>query len=80
MHAKARVKAQATEGSDKFGAANEAARIQNASEVDTNHGGDEVGIKSLEGYFGNLAAAAVNEKSVFEKLVANNAMLATTNE
>ena len=31
-HAKARVKAQATEGSDKFGAANATARVHNTSE------------------------------------------------
>ena len=35
-------------------------------------------MKSPEGYFDNLAAAAVNEKSVLEKLVANNTNLAAT--
>ena len=35
---------------------------------------------ALEGYFDNLCAAATNEKSVLEKLVAKNAKLAATNE
>ena len=48
-HAKARFKAQATEGSDKFGAANVSARVHNTSEVETNNGVDEVVIKALEG-------------------------------
>ena len=39
-----------------------------------------MGMKSLEGYFDNLAAAAVSEKSVLEQLVTNNAMLAATND
>ena len=80
VHAKERVKAQATEGSDKFGVANTSARIQNSSKAETNQGGNEVVMKSLEGYFDNLADAAVNEKSVLEQLVANNATLAATNE
>ena len=46
-HAKARVKVQATEGFDKFGAANRAARIQNESELERNHSGDEVIMKAL---------------------------------
>ena len=37
-------------------------------------------MKALEGYFDNLAAAAVNKKSVLEQLVANNTKLALTNE
>ena len=37
-------------------------------------------MKSLEGYFDNLAAAAVNEKYVLGKLVANNAKLAAANK
>ena len=37
-------------------------------------------MKSLEGYFDNLAAAAVNERSVLEKLVGNNTKLAANNE
>ena len=38
------------------------------------------GMKALEGYFDNLAAAAVNEKSVLEQLVANNTKLAANNK
>ena len=38
------------------------------------------GMKSLEGYFDNLSAAAVNEKSVLEQLVANNIKLAENKE
>ena len=71
---------QNTEGSDKFGAANAAARVHTTSKVETNNGLNEGGMKSLEVYFYNLAAAAVNEKSVLEQLVANNDKLATTNE
>ena len=37
-------------------------------------------MKALEGYFNNLATAAVNEKSVLEQLVANNTKLAATNK
>ena len=37
-------------------------------------------MKALEGYFENLAATAVNEKSVLEKMVANNTKLAATNK
>ena len=71
---------QATEGSDKFGAANAATRIQNTSKVETNHGGNEVGMKALKRYFDNLAAATVNKNQCFEKLVENNATLAATDE
>ena len=78
-HSKVRVKAQAAEGSDKFGAANAAERDLKTSKVETNNGGYKVGMKSLEGYFNNLAAA-INYKSVLEQLVANNAKLAATNE
>ena len=38
------------------------------------------GMKALEGYFDNLASAAVNEKSVLEQLVLNNTKLAASNE
>ena len=62
VHAKARVKLQATEGSDKFGAANAAVRIHTTSEVETNNGVDKVGMKALEGYFENLFATTVNNK------------------
>ena len=32
-------------------------------------------MKDIERYFDNLAAAAINEKSVLEQLVANNAKI-----
>ena len=65
-HTKARVKAQAAEGSDKFGAANAVERVLNKRKGAIDNGGDEVGMKALEGYFDNLAAATTNEKSVLE--------------
>ena len=37
-------------------------------------------MNALKGYFDNFAAAVVNEKSVLEKLVANNTKLAVKNE
>ena len=37
-------------------------------------------MKDLEGYFNNLAVAVINNKSVLEQQVANNAKLAATNE
>ena len=80
MHTKARIKAQATEGSDKFGMANNAERVLTTSDVETNNGGNEVGMKAIEGYLDNLATAATNENSVLEQLVANNSKLAATNE
>ena len=60
--------------------ANAVARVETIQEVETNHDVDEGGMKSLEGYFGNLAAVAVNKKSVPNQLVANNTKLAATNE
>ena len=48
--------------------------------MEKNQGVNEGGRKSLEGYFNNLAAAAVNEKSVLEQLVVNNTKLASTNK
>ena len=57
-----------------------AERVLNTSEVDTNNGGNEVGMKDIKGYFYNLAAAAINDKSVIEKLVANNDKITATNE
>ena len=80
-HAKARVKAQATEVSAKFGAANSAA-CQEATHIPLNNQleEDSANVKTLEGYFNNLAAAVVNEKYVLKKLVLNNTTLATSNE
>ena len=48
--------------------------------MDTNQGVDEGGMKSLEGYFDNLASVAVNKKSLLEHVVANSTKLAATNE
>ena len=56
------MKAQATEGSDKFGAANEVKRVLTTSAVETNNVGGEVNMEALEGYFDNLAASAINKK------------------
>ena len=61
-HAKARVKLQATEGSDKFGTTTAAERVLKNSEVATDDGGNKMCMKYLEGYFDNLAAAATNKK------------------
>ena len=72
------VKAQATEGSDKFGAVN--AAILTTCKVETKNGGNKVGMNSIEGYFDNLAAAAIMNKSVLDQLVAKNSKLAATNE
>ena len=57
-----------------------AERVLKNSKVSTENGGNKVVMKSLEGYFENLVDDAINKKSVLEKLVANNAKLATTNE
>ena len=84
-HAKARIKAQAAKGSDKFGAANAAEQylgvgFKNSSGVTTNNGGKLLGLKALNGYFENLAAAATNEKTILEQLFASNAKISATNE
>ena len=79
-HDKELIKAQATEGSDKFGATNAADRFLKNSEVATDNGGNEAGMKALEGYSDNLAVAATNKKSVLEQLVANNSKLAAANK
>ena len=80
-HAKARVKAQATNDSIKFGAANSAAR-QEADHLPLYNQlkEDSGNVKTREGYFDNLAAAAVNEKDVLKQLVLNNNTLATINK
>ena len=82
---KARVKAQASEGADKFGAANVAKRdigvgFEKNSGVTRYDGGNAVRLKLFEGYFEKLASADTNEKKVLEQLVAINAKLAATNE
>ena len=48
-HAKARVKSQAAEGSDKFGAANAAEQVLKNRKVATGNGGNKVGMKYLKG-------------------------------
>ena len=48
--------------------------------METNQGVDKGSMKLFEGYFDNLATAAVNEKSVLDQLVENNTKLASTNE
>ena len=62
-HAKAGVKAQAHEGSTKFGAANSAACPEDQLPLDTQHEGASGDVNTLEGYFNNLAAAATNERT-----------------
>ena len=47
-HVILRVKAQATEGLDKFGAENAAGRVLKIFEVEMNNGGIKVGMKALE--------------------------------
>ena len=80
-HTNVRVKAQATKGSTKLGAANSAARQEAAHLPLDNQLEEESGdMKTLEGYFDNLAAAAFNEKDVLKQLVLNNTTLATSNE
>ena len=61
-HAKACIKSQANKGSVKFGAANSAAQLETTQNVETNKGVDDGGMKNLEKYFENLAAAAVSKK------------------
>ena len=79
-HAKACIKAQANEGTVKFGAANSAAHLETTQNVEKIQGVDDGGMQALEGYFSNLSAAVVNEKSALENLVANTTKLAATNE
>ena len=66
-HDQARIKAQANGGSAKFGAANSSAcQDKPTSPLDNKLEEEDVGIKALEGYFDNLAAATANEKSVLQ--------------
>ena len=48
--------------------------------METNNGGNEVGTEALKGYFDNLAATTINDKSVLEQLFANNSKISATNE
>lgn len=72
---KSKIKKKAAGGKDQFGSAN-AATTENLPPSDSE---EPMGLASLEGYFDNLAAAAVNEKAVLESLVASNATLTTSN-
>ena len=74
-HAQARIK-----GTAKFGEENYAARQETTLTVDNQLEVDDGSIKALKGYFDNLAAAAVNAKSVLQQLVLNNTTLSTSNE
>ena len=75
------MKAQANDVSVKFGAANSDARQDTVNPPLDNQleegGGDP---KTLEGYFDNLAAAAVTEKVVLHQLVLNNTTQSTSNK
>ena len=62
-HTKARVKAKASDGTAKFGAANsDACQDTPNPTLDIKLEEKDVGIKALAGYFDNLSAATVNEK------------------
>ena len=68
-HAQAMVKAQANDGTAKFGAANSVARQDKPNPpLDNQIEEEDVGIKDLERYLDNLAAAALNKKSVLQQL------------
>ena len=79
-HTKACIKAQANKVTVKFGAESSAVHQETTQNVENKRAVNDVGMKALEGYFDNLAAAAVNEKLVLEQLVANNTKLAANNE
>ena len=80
-HAQARVKAQASDDTAKFGGVNSAA-IQDTPKppLDNQLEEEDVGIKSPEGYFDNLAVATVNEGDILQQQVLNNTTLTTSNE
>ena len=79
-HTKARVEAQAHDGSTKFGAANSSARLKAHLPLNNQLEGDSNNVKTLERYFDNLAAAATNKNDVLKQLVLNNTTLATSNK
>ena len=80
-HVQVRVKSQANDGTENFGASDSAAcKDKPNPPLDNQLEEEDVGIKALEGYFDNLTAAAVNEKSVLQQLVLNNTTLTTSNE
>ena len=78
-HTKARIKAQANEGTMKFSAADSATHQETTQNVENKQAVNNGDMKALEGYFDNLAATAVNEKPVLEQPVANNTKLAANN-
>ena len=57
-----------------------AARLEAHLPLDNQLEGDSSDVKTLEGYFDNLAAATTNEKDVLKQLVSNNTTLATSNK
>ena len=79
-HAQARIRAHANEGTAKFGAANSAAHQETRPTVNNQLEVEYGGTQDLEGYFDNLTAAAINEKSVLQQLVLNTTTLVTSNE
>ena len=78
-HAKARIKAQANEGTVKFGAANSAAQLQTTQILKKTKASTTGGLRPWKDTL-NLAVTAVNKKLVLEKLVDNNTKLADTNK
>ena len=79
-HAQERIKAQANEGTVQFSAENAAAHQETIRNVENRQEVDDGRMKALEGYFDNLTASVVNEKSVLQQLVLNNTKLATSNK
>ena len=80
-HSQTRVKLQASDATEKFEAANSTARQDSTNPpLENQLEGEDVGIKDIEGYFDNFAAATVNEKSVLQQLVLNNTTLTTSDE
>ena len=80
-HAQEMIKEQANYGNAKFCAANSAAHQDTTRPtVDHQLEVEDGDIKALEGYFDNLAATAVIEKSVLQQLALNNTTLARSNE
>ena len=75
------MKAQANNGSVKFRAANSSAHQETSNLSLDNQLKEEGGdLKTLEGYFDNLAAAEVNKQGVLNQLVLNKTTLATSNK
>ena len=77
---KAAIKATATKGRDQFGAANAATDSQ--SEDMNPHMGAAMGatMEGMEGYFDNLAQAAMNDQSTLAEMVRALSNLTESNE